>query len=49
MMEVLTNATMAIVLQYINVSHQHIGHLKPTQFYMSSISQLKKRWERGTE
>ena len=39
---VLITATMAITLQYINVSNQHVVHLKFTQCYMANIFQLKK-------
>lgn len=38
--EVLANTIMAIVLQYINISNQHI-HLKHIQCYTSNIFQLK--------
>ena len=38
MIEVLTNAAVLIILQYINVSNQHIVHLKLTQWYVSYIS-----------
>ena len=34
---------MAIVLQYINVSNQHVVYPKFTQCYMSNIFQLKKK------
>lgn len=40
MMEVLANATVVIILQYINVSNEH---LKLPQCYMSIISQPKKK------
>ena len=43
MAEVLTTATMAIILQYINGSNQHDVHLKCAQFYMSNIFQLKDK------
>ena len=39
MTEVLTNATVLIILQYINVLTQHIVHLKLSQSYLSIISQ----------
>ena len=42
MLEVLANATVVIILQYIKVSNQHVVHLKLTQCCMSIISQLKK-------
>lgn len=35
-----TNATVEITLQYINVSNQHTVHAKLIQCYMLSISQL---------
>lgn len=35
----LVNATVVIILQYINVSDQHIVHLKLTQCYKSITSQ----------
>lgn len=35
------NASMVIILQYRNVSNQHIAHLKLTQCYVSVIFQLK--------
>lgn len=45
MREVLTIATMAIILQCINVSNQHVIHLKFTQCYTSNIFQqnVKKK------
>ena len=39
--EVLTKATVVIILQYVNVSNQHIVHFKLT-CYMSNIAQFKK-------
>ena len=43
MMEELANATVVFILQYRNVSNQHVFvHLKLTQCYMTIISQLKK-------
>lgn len=36
-MKVLAKATVAIILQYINVPNQHIAHLKLRQRYMSTI------------
>ena len=44
MIEVLANATMAIILQYINVSKQHVVYLKLKQYYMSILLQLKEEW-----
>lgn len=39
-MEVLAKAEVVIILQYINVSNQHIVcHLKLTQYYISIMSQ----------
>ena len=32
-----------ITLQYINVSNQHVAHLKPIQCYMSIMSQKKNK------
>lgn len=43
MIEVLAKATGVIILQYTNVSSQHIIYLKHTQCYMSIISQFLKR------
>lgn len=41
-MEVLTNAAVVIILQYINLSNQPLGvHLKLIQCYIFIISQLK--------
>ena len=37
-MEVLTNATVEVISQYISLSNQHIVHLKFTYYYMSIIS-----------
>ena len=34
MIELLTNAVMVIILQYMNVSNQYIVHLKLTQCYI---------------
>ena len=42
MVEVLIIATIAVILQYINVSNQHLVHLKFTQCYMPNTFQLKK-------
>ena len=41
MIEVLANAMVVIILQYINVSKQYVGHLKLAQCYVSYIS-IKK-------
>ena len=38
-MEMLVNTTMVITLQHMNISNQHITHLKIIQRYMSIISQ----------
>lgn len=43
MIEVLSVNTTAIVSRYINVSNQHIVHLKFIQYYMPNISNLKKK------
>ena len=43
MIEVLIITTMAIILQYINVSNQHVVHLKLSPCYMSNIFQLRKK------
>ena len=37
---------MAIVIQYINMSNEHIAYLKPIQCQMSNISQLENKKER---
>ena len=37
MIEVLIITTMAIILQCINVSNQHVVHLKLTQCYRSAV------------
>ena len=37
----LANAMGVIILEYINVSNQHVAHLKLTQCHISIISQLK--------
>lgn len=42
MMEVLTNAMVVIILQYINVSKQHVGYLKLAELYINYISIKKK-------
>ena len=42
MIEMLANATVASILQYINASNQYTVHLKLTQYYVSIISHLKK-------
>ena len=34
-MQVLANARVVIILQYLSISNQHIVHLKPTQCYVS--------------
>ena len=38
MMKVLANTMVVIILQYINVSNQHDGHLKLIQCYMAIIA-----------
>ena len=38
-----TDTTVAIVLQYIYGSNQHVTQLKPTQYHMSSMFQLRKK------
>lgn len=43
-MEVLTNASVVVILQHINVSNQCILSLKLMQYYKSVISQLKNRY-----
>ena len=42
-MEVLANAMVKIILQFINVSNQYIVHLKLTQCYVSIIIKLYDR------
>lgn len=42
----LANATVVIILQWINVSNQNMAHLNMTQCYMPIISQIKKK-EKG--
>lgn len=42
MIEMLAEATMAVILQHINASNQHAVHRKLTQCYMSSTFQFKK-------
>ena len=49
--EVLANTVMAIELQYINISNQHI-HFKCMQCYMTNIFQLKQtlknvKWDKA--
>lgn len=39
MIEVLAKAMVAIILQHMSVSNQHIAHLKLTQCYVSYIPQ----------
>lgn len=51
MIQVLTIAAMAAILQYINASNPHTVHLKFTWCHMSNIFQLKNKivvnsWER---
>ena len=41
-MEVLANTMVVIILQYVNVSNQHIVQLKHAQCYMPIIFQFKK-------
>lgn len=43
MIEAPANATVAVMLQYVNVSNQHVVHLKLTQWSMSKIFQLKRK------
>lgn len=38
----LANGTVVIVLSYVNVSDQHVVHLKFTQWYTSVIAQFLK-------
>ena len=42
-MEVLTNAMMVIILQFINVSDQYIAHLKPKQWQLY-LSKAKEEY-----
>ena len=42
MIEVLVNATLVIVLPYINLPNQHVVHLKLTQCYISITSHYIK-------
>lgn len=42
--EVLTITIRVVMLQYINVSNQHVVPLKFIQCFVSSIFQLKKNW-----
>lgn len=37
--EGLPNTMVVIILQFINVFHQYVVHLKPTQWYVSIILQ----------
>ena len=46
MIQMLVNTTMVIILQYINVSKQHIVPLKFIQYYLSVISLFRKNFER---
>ena len=39
----LTRLIVVIILQYIQILNHYIVHLKVTQYYMSVISQFKKR------
>ena len=39
----LANTTVVIILQYINLSNQHVVHLELTQHCRSNIFQLKKK------
>ena len=41
MIEVLANATVLIILQYINILNHHTVHLKLSQSYLSIISSYK--------
>ena len=43
LIEVLTNVTMAIILQYLNVPNQHVVHLKLTLCYVSNRFQTSKQ------
>lgn len=47
MVEVLANATMEIIVQFINISNQCVAHLKGTQCYRSIMSQLNNSINRG--
>ena len=40
---VIPNAKIVIILQYINISKQHVVYLKLPECYMSIISQLLKK------
>jgi len=42
MIEVLIMATMAIIVQYKNVSDSYVVHLKFAQWYMSNVFQFFK-------
>ena len=46
MIQMLVNTTIVIILQYINVSNQHIVPLKFIQCYMSVISLFRKIFKR---
>lgn len=39
--------TMAIILQYVNLSKEHTVHLKLTQCYPSNLFNIKKKQERS--
>ena len=41
MIKVLANAVVVIILQYINLSNQHVIYFKLIRCYMSIISQFK--------
>lgn len=43
MIKMLANTTVVVTLQYINVLHQHIVHLKLTQRYMPIPPQFFKK------
>lgn len=43
MIEVTANVTVVMRSQYVNVSKQHVLHLKPMQCYISIISYFLKK------
>lgn len=43
MIEMLAEATMAVILQHVNASNQHAVHRKLTQCYTSTTFQFKTR------
>ena len=48
MTEMLANATVMIILLYINVSNHYVVYLKFTKYYTSTISQFKTTTTKGT-